>query len=416
MGNSTNRLEEVLDRCILDVQSGRKSVDECLSAHPDIRFELEPLLRLIVALQEVPKITAPESFKAAAPTRMQNLIKSRSAGMDQNQAKVPFHKRYNEAFLGIITKGKLQTGARRLSVIALFVLVILTIALLTNGVVAASANALPGEAFYSTKIALERIELSFSQTDFDDSILYLKFASRRINEASRLVMDNRVDHFDIVLDDYVRQIFETMAILLESESLSDRERAELASILVHDMAQYEDQIRDLLAHTPENYKGFIEDILALSQYEQSIVIQAMIRAPWGPGSDPGVAEEIDAGIQATAPAHRATKTPVPSDPTPTSTEMTVITQEITATNTVFPIPYGTPIPWWWFDPSILPTDIDWLSIWPTVVDQIPPQYLTELPPEFQPPFEIPTWIPVPPAWMPHESTPHPPIPPFPPHP
>jgi hypothetical protein len=406
MGNSTNRIEEVLDRCILDVQSGRKSIDECLSAHPDIRFELEPLLRLIVALQEVPKITATESFKAAAPTRMQNLIKSRSAGVDQDQAKEPFYKRHYEAFLGIITKGKLQTGGRRLSVIASFVLVVLTIALLTNGVVAASANALPGEAFYSTKIALERIELSFSQTDFEDSFLYLKYASRRINEASRLVMDNRVDNIDIVLEDYVRQIFGTMAILLESESLSDQERAELASILVHDMTQYEDQIRDLLAHTPENYKGYIEEILNLSQYEQSIVMEAMIRAPWGSGSDPGVAVEIVAATQATAPAHRATKTPVPPDATPTPT----------ATNTVFPIPYGTPIPWWWFDPSILPTDIDWLSIWPTVVDQIPPQYLTELPPEFQPPFDIPTWIPVPPAWLQPESTPHPPIPPFPPHP
>ena len=415
MGSSTNRIEIVLDRCILDVQSGKMSIEECLHAHMDIQSELEPLLRLAVALQEVPQIAASDSFKAAAPARMQNLIKSRSASPDQDQASEPIYKRISNALLGLIEQGRQQTGVRRLPALAVFVLILFTAAFLSNRLVTASANALPGEAFYSTKLTMERIQLSLSQTDLDDSYIHLEFASRRVNEASRLVEENRVEHIGIVLEDYVRQLFETMAILLESESLSGKERTELALKLLHDMTRDEEQLQDLLTLVPENYKENIEELLTLSQYEQRIVLEAMRSATWGSGSALSAVAENTSAAQATPPSQRATKTPVP-DPTQTPTHMAVVTQDITVTKTVFPISRGTPVPWWWLDTSFLPTDIDWSSIWPTVVDQIPPGYLTELPSDLlQPPFDIPagiqTWIPVPP-----EGTPNPPFPPFPPHP
>ena len=415
MASSTNSIEKVLDRCILDVQSGKMSIEECLHAHMDIQSELEPLLRLAVALQEVPQITASDSFKAAAPARMQNLIISRPASPDQNQASEPIYKRIGAAFLGLIEQGRLQTGVRRLPALAVFVLILLTAALLSNRAVTASANALPGEAFYSTKLTMERIQLSLSQTDLEDSYMHLEFASRRVHEASRLVDENRVEHIDLVLEDYVRQLFETMAILLESESLSGQERTELALKLVHDMARNEEQLQDLLTLVPESYKDNIKELLTLSQYEQRIVLEVLRSATWGSGSAPSVVAENVSAAQPTPPSQRATKTPVP-DPTQTPANMTVVTQDITATKTIFPISRGTPVPWWWLDTSFLPTDIDWLSIWPTVVDQIPPEYLTELPSDLlQPPFDIPTglqtWIPVPP-----EGTPNPPFPPFPPHP
>jgi len=47
-----SRLEEVLDECLSAYVDGRRSIEESLSLYPDVRVQLEPLLRTAVELAE----------------------------------------------------------------------------------------------------------------------------------------------------------------------------------------------------------------------------------------------------------------------------------------------------------------------------------------------------------------------------
>ena len=40
-----NQIEQILDKCIADLSTGRVTVDECLARYPDLAETLEPLLR-----------------------------------------------------------------------------------------------------------------------------------------------------------------------------------------------------------------------------------------------------------------------------------------------------------------------------------------------------------------------------------
>jgi hypothetical protein len=47
-----SRLEEVLDECLSAYLGDRRTIDESLSLYPDIRVELEPLLRSAIELAD----------------------------------------------------------------------------------------------------------------------------------------------------------------------------------------------------------------------------------------------------------------------------------------------------------------------------------------------------------------------------
>ncbi|HEY3118970.1 MAG TPA: hypothetical protein VGK54_19680, partial [Chloroflexota bacterium] len=62
------RIEDVLDTCIDDVQNGRASLEACLERHPTLRQELEPLLRLAVQISPI-QLVADPARKLAARAR-----------------------------------------------------------------------------------------------------------------------------------------------------------------------------------------------------------------------------------------------------------------------------------------------------------------------------------------------------------
>jgi hypothetical protein len=58
-----SRLEEVLDECLSAYLDGRRTVEESLSLYPDLRDDLEPLLRTAVALAGALSEPQPSSYR-----------------------------------------------------------------------------------------------------------------------------------------------------------------------------------------------------------------------------------------------------------------------------------------------------------------------------------------------------------------
>jgi len=415
MNQLNDPIEVILDRCILEVQSGDKSIEDCLHAYPENRRELEPLLRLAIDLRTAPKATAPSNFKSVANTRMANLINARSLQSNAYESGQSFYQRFVRSLSGSWMGAAGLFGRRRLSVLALIVLFILTIATISSGVIAASANALPGDMTYPAKTAFEKVRLTLSQSDISDSYLYLTFAARRMNEASMLVERDNFEDMDSILEEYVRHIYNSMSILFESDSLSNQERASLASKLAEVFTQNEEQINNLLEQTPATYKISLEEILKLSRYEHRIVRELLLNAPWGIYPDTPVLAGIPTITSEYKPSPLPTYFPE-VDWAEFPGELPIIDPENKVTRTVFPVRRGTPIPWWWLNLSFQPSDIDWSSIWPTPAEQTPefPQG-TELPLDHQTPPNLPTDIPTrapeqPTERQPSIRTPRPPRP------
>jgi len=414
MNQYNDPIEVILERCVLEVQSGDKSIEDCLHAYPENRRELEPLLRLAIDLRAAPKATAPSKFKAGANTRMANLINARSLRSNGYESGQSFYQRFVRSLSGSWVGAPVQLGRRRLSVLALMVIFILTIATISSGVLAVSANALPGDMTYPAKTALEKVRLTLSQSDIGDSYLYLTFANRRMNEVSTLVERENFEHMDSILEEYVRNIFYSMSILFESDSLSNQERASLASKLAEVFTQNEEQINNLLEQTPATYKISLEEIQKLSHYEHRIVRELLLNAPWGIYRD----TSLLAGIPTITLEYKCLlPTYFPEiDWAEFPGELPAIDPGNKVTRTVFPVNRGTPIPWWWMNLSFRPSDIDWSSIWPTFADQTPEFPLgTELPSNRQTPPNLPTDIPTrapeqPTERQPSLRTPRPPRP------
>jgi hypothetical protein len=60
--------EEIVDACLGDIAAGRRSVEECLARYPDLRPDLEPLLRAAAEMHALPRFEerAPDPARRAA--------------------------------------------------------------------------------------------------------------------------------------------------------------------------------------------------------------------------------------------------------------------------------------------------------------------------------------------------------------
>ncbi len=63
-------IEAVLDACLDDIQLRHATIADCLAKYPEYAEELEPLLQLAVAIQNVQEIKPSEKFKKKTRFRL----------------------------------------------------------------------------------------------------------------------------------------------------------------------------------------------------------------------------------------------------------------------------------------------------------------------------------------------------------
>lgn len=393
MKNKSSSIDLILDRCITDIQTGRKSIEECLRSYPDFREELIPLLNLVMNLEDHPLVVTPDKFKGVAVTRLSNILKARSKDSKQEVGSGKTQPEKKNSHKRGIFFPLFQSNKRGLSFIIALIIIILSLGLMTSGVITVSAQALPGEVLYPIKSQIEKIRLDLSFSDFTDGQLYLTYASRRISESSELLELGRPEYIGEVMDSYSNNLIEVLTILFESNSLTNQERASLAANIIEGLILNQEQIINIYNSAPQQYQAIIGEALLLSQYGHDIVVEAIMSS------------SVDTSKTTSNIPKKYTVTPsleninLPTElPEINQTEIPSkgALRDPNIRRTAIPGLIKIIYPDWEIDPSLFPSGFVWPPTWPTLSTQIPgwPSG-TEIPPTRSLPSDYPADMPTP---------------------
>ncbi|HKZ54806.1 MAG TPA: CARDB domain-containing protein [Anaerolineales bacterium] len=172
---------QVFDECLSRIQAGEATLEECLSAYPELADRLAPLLETASDLHAHLSPEGPtRQFVATSGIRLANRLqveaKRERLGREQAERR-PQPRRQ-------------RLGLRPIYALA-SALVVLLICVSGAGVFSASAGALPGDPLYGVKRGVEEVRLVLSLSDQGDAELLTQFAARRLSEAQGLLQGGR---------------------------------------------------------------------------------------------------------------------------------------------------------------------------------------------------------------------------------
>jgi hypothetical protein len=168
-------IEEILTTCIEEIRTGKTTLEECLARYPEIRRELEPLLKTAINIKKPLEYQMEAGYKKAARARLMQQIR-------------PIRrKRVN--FADILSLGiPRQYAGIRATVAALVVIMVIT--MMGGGTAYASQSTVPGDTLYQVKIGTENARLLVAGSSEAKAELNMEFASRRLGELTRVANNN----------------------------------------------------------------------------------------------------------------------------------------------------------------------------------------------------------------------------------
>ncbi|MFC1913422.1 DUF5667 domain-containing protein [Chloroflexota bacterium] len=233
------RIEEILIQCIEDIKAGKASVADCLDRYPDMRHELEPLLRIALSIKESANISPSDAFKVRARINLMEHI-------------------HNSSQLGKrAVRSSSQAGVRHgwytgwARAVAVVVAVILFISALGTGTAYASQDSLPGDTLYPVKLGTEQVQRVITFNDAAETELELKFANTRLEEMKD-VADKRPDKIAVAVAGYERNL--SLAIMKAEQSEEGETSLETVALAILNHLNRLDEIED---GAPEAARGAV---------------------------------------------------------------------------------------------------------------------------------------------------------------
>ncbi|MFC1872791.1 DUF5667 domain-containing protein, partial [Chloroflexota bacterium] len=167
------KVEIILIQCVDDIKAGRISLKDCLDRYPDMRHELEPLLKVALSVKAPADIRPSNAFKVRARVNLMEYIHASQSG---------------QKAVGPLSQVNVRPGwysgwARAAAII---VAVVLVISAAGTGTAFASKPSLPGDTLYSIKLSTEQLQRIIIFDDAAEAELELKFASIRLDELEKL--------------------------------------------------------------------------------------------------------------------------------------------------------------------------------------------------------------------------------------
>jgi len=222
------KIEEILIQCIEDIKAGKASLVDCLGHYPDMRWELEPLLRIALSIKEPTDISPSDAFKIRAKINLMEHIHASQSG-----------KRAPKSLSQASVRHGWYAGWAR--AVAIVVAVILFISAAGTGTAYASQSSLPGDALYPVKLSTEQFQRVITLDDATEVELELKFADTRLEEIEAIA-DKRPDRIAIAIAGYERNL--NLAIT-KAEQIGDSETSrETVALEILDHLTRLDEIED----------------------------------------------------------------------------------------------------------------------------------------------------------------------------
>lgn len=272
------RFEDILEESISAVVDGGQSVEECLARYPQQAADLEPLIRIAVAVREASRLEAAAPFKEWLQQRL--------------LAQVVPQKMPRRPFLWGLPRWATATAAVLLAV------------LVAGGTVVTSASSLPGDALYPVKTATEGLRLTLAQDPDAVADLHLEFAQRRLAETKALAEAQRTIP-PSVLDDLMRETQRAEESAYGpsrgQSSPDDRANARLAVNLARVTARQQEVLAQVVERVPPQARPSLERVIGFSQSGHGralalLGLGAMVEEG-GPPSLPSPSPTDEAAIQ-----------------------------------------------------------------------------------------------------------------------
>lgn len=236
------KFEDILEECIDAVVNNRQSVEDCLARYPQQAPELEPLIRLAVAVREASRLEAPAHLR----DRLQRLLLT-------EEASPKTQRRW------------FRLGVPRWATAAAAVLLV---AIVAGGTLTTSASSLPGDALYPVKTAAEGVRLTLARDPDAVADLHLEFAQRRLEETRALAEAQRPIP-PAVLDNIMKETQWAEERFLVpphgGPTPSDAAKARLAMNLAGLTARQQAVLSQVMDQVPPHAQTPIQRIIGFSQ-------------------------------------------------------------------------------------------------------------------------------------------------------
>ncbi len=202
------KFEDILVQCIEDIKAGRSSIEDCLDRYPSMRGQLEPLLRIALAIPGPLDVKPSPAFKLKARVRLMDQIHGRQAARkwpwlrhEGRITPVAYIKRFATSMAGVILA------------------VVLAVSALGVGTTYASQSSLPGDALYPLKLATEQAGMVLSPDGAARVERALSFANKRMREMEALAQKGRSQDLELAVEQYGYAINITLSMI---EQAADR--------------------------------------------------------------------------------------------------------------------------------------------------------------------------------------------------
>ena len=185
-------IEDILARCVEDVEGGRATVEDCLARNAAVREELEPLLRMAVSIDEPAGLDPQPAFKMRARA---NLIEQIHAEQTRKEHRW-------SVFGGAFGRPAFASGSR---VLAAVMAAVIAVSAVGGGTAYAAQDSLPGDTLYSVKLGTESIRRLVTADASATVDLELSFAGTRLEELEAVV-DRGPAEMAIAISKYEKNI------------------------------------------------------------------------------------------------------------------------------------------------------------------------------------------------------------------
>jgi hypothetical protein len=350
MFSSSNKLDRMLNKCILSIEEKGWTVEDCLKQYSSYREELEPMLRTALRLRQARRYTPSTAFRSNAQIRIRKRLQSsRRSPLFGKSAKSSSLRRR-----GTISPPQMRLAG---SFIPLLVISLLIIGA-GGGIAFAADHAKPGDILYQVDRAIEQVRIQL-ENDIQQIVrLHLQFADERINEVVELVERGDTKDLSSALADYKEQIVATTPLIQQAQT----EGEDINTLIMETSDTIDAQMKklqDLITEFPNEYDTAIQDTIDDAEEVRNVVVSPV------PTSEPFVFEPeipstpIPTNAPPTIPATNgppsATETPgafilptntipLPMSPTPLYATPTPGTATPTYTPTKTKTPTPTPTP------------------------------------------------------------------------
>jgi hypothetical protein len=249
MASKHEEIEQILQTCLDEIQSGQETLDSAAACYPELRSQLEAALWLRA------RSTALAPRPGFVAQSRQRLV----AQLEVSAAREP-------PFLSGVW-GRLQPLFTQKRLAFHFVVAMLLMACLvlsSTGLAAASQGSIPGDTLYPVKITLEKTQLVLSLGEEHRAELHLQFAERRLVEIQNLVIENRFDQLHNTINAFEFQAKEASRLLWSIGSRNSARAKALAGELGQMLKEQTAILPVLLQATPQGSKAEISRLIQLT--------------------------------------------------------------------------------------------------------------------------------------------------------